>query len=90
MLSITVSKLYKKQFKKLSKAEQLGINEVVKILSNGETLDPKFKDHDLKLNFSGFRECHIKPNLLLVYQIKNEILELYLAATGSHQEVFGW
>ncbi|OCR95353.1 hypothetical protein CFT12S02847_09020, partial [Campylobacter fetus subsp. testudinum] len=64
--------------------------EVVKTLSSGETLDPKFKDHDLKLNFAGFRECHIKPNLLLIYQIKNEILELYLASTGSHQEVFSW
>ncbi|CAD7289492.1 hypothetical protein LMG7974_01569 [Campylobacter majalis] len=87
---ITTSKLYKKQFKKLHKIEQNLINEAVKKLAKGEMLDKKFKDHELTLNYKGFRECHIKPDLLLVYKIIEKELELYLAATGSHMQVFDW
>ena len=42
----------------------------------------------LSENFQGFRECHIKPDWLLVYLIENDILTLTLVDTGSHADIF--
>ena len=88
MYEVITSKLYRKQYKKISVGDRALINQAVKILANGETLEPRYKDHPLIGNYIGFRECHIKPDLLLVYEIRDNVLELYLAATGSHSELF--
>jgi addiction module toxin, relE/stbE family len=88
MYEVITSKLYRKQYKKISVGDRALINQAVKILANGETLEPRYKDHPLIGNYTGFRECHIKPDLLLVYAIRDDVLELYLAATGSHSELF--
>jgi addiction module toxin, relE/stbE family len=42
--------------------------EVLYLLLNNKPLPPKYKDHDLIGNYKGFRECHIKPDLLLIHQ----------------------
>lgn len=88
MYEVITSKLYRKQYKKISVGDRALINQAVKILANGETLEPRYKDHPLIGNYIGFRECHIKSDLLLVYEIRDDVLELYLAATGSHSELF--
>ena len=54
--------------------------------ANKNTLPAKYKDHDLIGNYKGFRECHIKPDLLLVYKKEGEYLQL--ARLGSHSELF--
>ncbi|EEU7464051.1 type II toxin-antitoxin system YafQ family toxin [Campylobacter jejuni] len=61
---------------------------MVNKLANDEVLEEKYKDHALKGNYIGFRECHIKPDLLLVYRKNNDILELYLANLGNHNNIF--
>ncbi|WP_338010457.1 type II toxin-antitoxin system YafQ family toxin [Bifidobacterium gallicum] len=48
----------------------------------------KYHDHNLSGNLSTFRECHIKPDWLLVYLIENDILTLTLVDTGSHSDIF--
>ncbi|EEF12609.1 addiction module toxin, RelE/StbE family [Campylobacter rectus RM3267] len=58
-------------------------------LANGETLEEKFCDRALKGRYSQFRECHIKPDLLLMYRINDDVLELYLMQVGSHSDLFG-
>ncbi|MBO1306920.1 type II toxin-antitoxin system YafQ family toxin [Enterococcus sp. 669A] len=59
-------------------------------LSNRDTeiLRRKYKDHALKGHLNGLRELHIEGDWLLMYQIKNDILELLLIATGSHDHIF--
>ena len=57
-------------------------------LANGETLDAKYKDHPLIGDYEDFRECHIKPDWLLIYRIDDEELELYLFRTGTHSDLF--
>ena len=84
---IFFSKQYKKSFAKLTTAEQNLTDEVVYKLANGIKLDPKHKDHALSGAYSGFRDCHIKPDLLLIYKIDKNVLELYLAAIGSHSQL---
>ncbi len=80
---------FKKGFKKLSSRNQDEVFRVIEILAKGEQLDAKYKDHQLIGNYLGCRECHIKPDLLLIYRIENEILELTLVEVGSHSDLFG-
>ena len=62
--------------------------EIISKLSNGETLDPKYKDHPLAGNWIGHRECHLQPDWLLIYRYDDDILVLTLTRTGSHSDLF--
>lgn len=64
------------------------LGAVVDALASGETLSDKYRDHPLTGNFSGCRECHIAPDWLLIYEISNEELLLYLTRTGTHSDLF--
>ena len=64
------------------------LDEVVTKLANQEQLEPKYKDHPLSGNFHDFRECHIKPDWLLIYSVDNEEVELFLFRTGTHSDLF--
>ena len=61
---------------------------VVDTLRQGIQHDAKHRDHELSGKFKGFRECHIKPDWLLVYLIENNILTLTLVDTGTHSDIF--
>ena len=75
-------KLAKKQNKDLDK-----LFEVIDILANGKKLE-KYKDHELSGNYKGTRECHVEPNWLLIYEIRDDVLVLILYRTGTHSELF--
>jgi mRNA interferase YafQ len=79
---------FKRDYKKLTIIEQEALKDVIKILANGDRLDEKYKDHKLMGNYLGCRECHIKPDLLLIYRIDDNILELALVRAGSHSKLF--
>ena len=64
------------------------LTEVIKTLAAGQPLPEKNKDHPLSGNFAGCRECHITPDWLLIYEIANEELILYLTRTGTHSDLF--
>ncbi len=64
------------------------LRDVVNALANEEKLAAKYHDHDLSGVFSGFRECHIQPDWLLVYRIEKNELELFLFRTGTHSDLF--
>ena len=85
---ISLSKKYKQSYKKLNKQDRELVDNIVQKLSSNETLEAKYKDHALKGSYIGFRECHIKPDLLLIYRKQENILELYLATLGNHNSVF--
>ena len=76
-------KLARKQNKNMD-----NLLEIIDILANGGTLENKYCDHGLSGKYSGTRECHIEPNWLLVYEIKNEVLVLMLYRLGTHSELF--
>lgn len=65
------------------------LDNVIRVLSRGETLPEKNKDHALTGDWIGHRECHILPDWLLVYRIEDDILVLTLARTGTHSDLFG-
>ena len=79
--------------KELKQAQKRGLDiskliSVVNTLAEGKTLEPKYKDHALTGNYKGYRECHIQPDWLLIYQYDNNELYLYLARTGTHSDLF--
>ncbi len=63
-------------------------NTVVNQLANEEVLPPRFRDHQLKGELKDFRECHLEPDLLLIYSKEEKILTLFLFRIGSHSELF--
>lgn len=64
------------------------LEAVINILANGEPLAKEYEDHILSGNWKGFRECHIKPDWLLIYKIDHSALILTLTRTGSHSDLF--
>lgn len=64
------------------------IKKVISALAGGETLEAKYRDHALTGDYSGFRECHIQSDWLLIYQINGDRLILFLARTGTHSDLF--
>lgn len=63
------------------------LDEVVTMLSQGESLPEKYRDHALIGNWFGHRECRILPDWLLIYRIENNVLVLTLSRTGSHSDL---
>lgn len=61
---------------------------VLVALATDQPLDVRYRDHDLSGDWAGYRECHIKPDLLLIYR-KSDADTLRLARLGSHSELFG-
>lgn len=86
---------YSSRFKKsLKRAKQLQgfklekIKEAIYLLSEGKRLPVNYKDHGLTGGMIGFRECHLAPDILLIYQIDEGILILTLVNIGSHSHLF--
>lgn len=76
---------------KLAKRRGLDISlldTLVEKLLHGITLEEKYRDHELKGRFKGFRECHIQPDWLLIYLVEDEVLTLTLVDTGTHADLF--
>ena len=79
--------------KDLKRIEKRGYNislltEIIKKLAGGEQLPEKNKDHYLSGDYAGCRECHITPDWLLIYEIADGELILYLTRTGTHSDLF--
>lgn len=87
---IIMSSKFKKDYKLLLKRGHNMdlLREVISILSNGEQLNEKYKDHALMGEYIGYRECHITTDWLLIYRIEKNILILALTRTGSHSDLF--
>ena len=92
MLTVKLDKRFKKDIqrdKKFSKFNEDDFNElkqVMTILIDKIELDKKYLDHNLVGDFKGFKECHLKPNWLLVYKTDNQYIKF--ARLGTHQQIF--
>jgi mRNA interferase YafQ len=65
---------------------QLMLPAVVEALSKEQTLPPNLRDHALTGNYKGHRECHLKPDVLLIYKDLGK--EIELIRMGTHSELF--
>ena len=79
--------------KDLKKVQKRGydislLTDVIKKLANGEELPARNRDHVLSGDYAGLRDCHVTPDWLLVYEIDDESIILYLTRTGTHSDLF--
>ncbi len=90
MYEVKFTTAYKRSYKLMKKRgyDLSLLDEVIDLLRQGKTLDKKYRDHGLSGRFQGFRECHIKPDWLLVYLVEKNILTLTLVDTGTHGDIF--
>ncbi len=88
MYKVHLTKSFKKDAKALSQADRILSMQIIDTLATGQPLEPKHKDHALSGNLQGFRECHIKPDLLLIYELCDDILQLNALRVGSHSKLF--
>jgi len=86
------SNKFKKSYNKLRKSKTISrveVEVVVSMIAKGEILPIKYRDHKLQGEQNDCRECHVKPNVLLVYKINKNNQLLDLLNIGSHSELFG-
>lgn len=92
MLNISYTVKFKKEFKKLkSNLSFDDLHEFFIVISKLQTktpLDRKYNDHQLAGDYSDCRDCHIKPDLLLIYNIDDKENELTLMRFNTHSELF--
>jgi len=74
MFDIFRTSSFKSDYKKLDTAEKEQLKALLLLLIHNKALDKKYKNHPLLGNHKGCMECHIKPDLLLIYKIQNDIL----------------
>ena len=84
---IKLSKTCKKNLKKLSTEQKLHFLSVIEKLANNEKLEKKYQDHALKGDLAGYRDCHLEPDLILVYKKINDELIIYCLNIGSGAKI---
>jgi mRNA interferase YafQ len=94
MRTIERSSTFKRDYKRVKVAPQHRgdvdrlLLATVALLADDQPLSESLRDHPLSGAWSNYRECHLKPDLLLIYR-KADADTLRLARLGSHSELFG-
>jgi len=90
MLELETTSQYRRDLKLMYKRglDISLLEEVIEKLRNGEPLEASRRDHQLRGIYTGFRECHITPDWLLIYSIDDARLVLTASRTGSHSDLF--
>ena len=91
MRTIERTSQFKRDFKRESKGQyrltlQTDLTTVVVALANNQALQPRHHDHGLTGDWKDHRDCHIKPDLVLIYRLPDET-RLQLVRLGSHSEL---
>jgi mRNA interferase YafQ len=87
---IKVTNKFQKDLKRIEKRgyNLKHLSDVVKIIASGKALPAKYRDHSLGGNYKNYRECHITPDWLLIYELTEDEMVLYLTRTGTHSDLF--
>ncbi len=79
---------FKKEYRKLSAQNMEAVDKIIQRLLNGEKLEPRYCDHQLSGKLKDFRDCHVRPDLVLIYKIEEDILLLTAVNIDSHSNLF--
>lgn len=91
MYQIHFTRVVRKSLKKLKNSgrfSQMLFFDVINAIALGKSLDQKYRNHQLAGEYLGCFECHIKSDLLLIYQIDIKENKLTIINIGSHSELF--
>ncbi len=91
MLTIKYQAAFKRDYKRVKKRgyDTRLLTPVLELLQARKPLPERYLDHPLSGEWAGCRECHITPDWLLVYEVSEKELILYLTRTGTHSDIFG-
>lgn len=94
MYELAFSKSFRKSIKRLAQANDYKVvNErlevIIEYIRKRKIIDQGYKDHALQGVYVGYRECHIKPDVLLLYEVDEKLQIITLVNIGSHSELFG-
>jgi len=92
-MQIKPSSQFKRDLKKIKKGRYVddvtgmdsALSKVLTMLINDEELPRQYNDHPLASNWKTYRDCHIKPDLILIYKVTDQLLNL--ARIGTHSEL---
>jgi mRNA interferase YafQ len=93
MRTIEYSSSFRRDFRRLKTSPRYRdldsrLQGILNLLVSDQPLPSHNRDHALSGNWAGYRECHVRPDLLLIYRKTGDDL-LRLARLGSHSELFG-
>jgi len=91
MRTIEWTSQFKRDYKRESKGQRretldVELFPIVDILANDQLLDPRYRDHALTGEWKDYRDCHIKPDMVLIYRKPDDVV-LQLVRLGSHSEL---
>jgi mRNA interferase YafQ len=91
MRTIEYTKKFKKDYKRESNGHhgrtlKQDLEKITTVLANDKSLAIKYRDHALSGDWKDHRDCHIKPDLVLIYR-KHDKNRLQLVRLGSHSEI---
>lgn len=89
-MKVVTTNQFRKDYKRIKKRgyDLSLLGSVIDTLLSDNQLDPKHHNHPLSGNWSGYMECHIQPDWLLIYHIDKDLLILSLSRTGNHSDLF--
>jgi mRNA interferase YafQ len=91
MYEIRLSKSFKKSYKRASSSKRFSVddfNSIFWLLESGAKLPERFRDHGLRGNSSGLRECHVASDCLLIYEIDDKNKTIRFIGIGNHANLF--
>lgn len=91
MLEVKFSARFKKEYKLSLKrgSTRAEMEKVIRLLASGNPLPAEYHDHALQGKWKDHRDCHIRPDWVLIYKINKSELVLELCRTGTHSDLFG-
>ena len=90
MFSLKYSSRFKKELKAYKHDNDFlaELEKVLDILAKGDSLPDKYRNHQLIGEFKGCSECHVRPDIILIYKIEKSDLVVLLLRVGSHSNLF--
>ena len=87
-MNIFYSTQFKKDYKRIKKQDKdlQKLKIIIDLLTNGQPLEEKYRDHQLSGKWKGHRDCHIEPDWILIYRLTTD--SLFLERMGSHSDLF--
>ena len=91
MYELFISSQFKKDIKSYKYKSKIieALEDSIDNIRWEKILSKRYNDHELKWTFAGVRECHVFPDVLLVYEVDTTKKCLRLIRIGSHSELFG-
>ena len=91
MYTVRTTRTFRKSLKKLAKSGTFNLSKLEKLIDlliSDKQLPKTYSDHKLSGKLFHYRECHVTPDILLVYNKNEQKLVLHIVNIGSHSELF--